>query len=924
MRHIWVISGVFLLAGSVRPVDAQDLGGWLEPPGGWGYVYEANEDQDRDGEFLLDGEDSLDGTWTHSNGSDEWDGSGPGDEFRPDETTPAAPGGAGIVFVAGAAEDGGDAEVLSMVDTGDPRSRGFSDPSNRKMWFCHDTLFDPVDDLTGVLGRGFTMIVRSRLHPDVDPDTPGWQLPDGGVDNDAGQGAAPGYTLRDGGKGGHGFYDAGLDRNFSFTPFGATGYQFPPQVAEGVRPTNILDVGDNTVFHSFWVTVIDDDENDRYDVTVWIDGAEEPAVVFEGIQLGDDTDCDGINHLHMGFHSTPQVGGFQVDYLGYADGASEPVSACGGGFAAEFDPQTGAVELTWSPGGVDSYTILRDGAAIAEGLVPDTTSFTDTSPTRPSATYELVAIRDGAPSPTCPRPSVSVGTVVCPELTCATDRGAGAVTLSWTAPGFVTPASYNILRSGAIAGTAAADATSFTDSPDPGEYTYELEVVSEVADACAKPFCDVRLFGPGVVEVVGDGWDVVSAGGVTQIVTTTDGAKSLYFPAGDKTVSDAGTLAVIVEGLGAGEVEAGRFRVEIQARYEHPVRLRNQTNDSFVDLNLVRTGVSTATDDRGETENVEQVPAPPVDPTLDSASSTIVNTDSTGLLLEEGLNLISIESEGAGTMQLFALRIGLFSDLDARIGETPCPSGLSCAKVEGGAQLTWSSGLPHAYEIERDGDVIATIPMGETRSFVDPGFERGLAVYTLRATDDDTCPEASCTVSAGVPDENGFIRDWLFFGPVDWGCVSTPLSSCDSPGAAGISADHIAGTVGGGRVDQETIRPVEGMEITLAGTSIKPAPRADINPNAPAAGQWFAHIGSADTIDYNSVFGGDPGSDYMVYAVFGVRQERSPVLIRRISGPREARAGVRVGIGQGRVSVRRSPSRATFQIPRTPNTAYTM
>ncbi|MCI0636058.1 MAG: hypothetical protein L0206_19405, partial [Actinobacteria bacterium] len=461
--------------------------------------------------------------------------------------------------------------------------------------------------------------------------------------------------------------------------------------------------------------------------------------------------------------------------MGYADGAFEPVSACGGGFAAAFDPETGNVELTWSPGGVDSYTILRDGTAIAEGLTPPASSFTDTSPTRPAATYELVAISDGAPSPTCPRPSVSVGTVVCPELTCATDRGAGTVTLSWTAPGFLTPASYNILRDGEIAGNAAADATSFTDSPEPGEYTYELEVVSDVADACAKPFCDVRLFGPGVVEVVGDGWDVVSAGGVAQIVTTTDGAKSLYFPAGPKTAGDAGTLAVMVESLGAGEVEAGRFRVEIQARYENPLRARNQSNDSYVDFTLVRTGVSTATDDRAATENVEQVPAPPIDPSLDSASSTIVNTDTTGLLLEEGLNLISIESEGDGAMQLFALRIGLFADLDARIGETPCPSGLSCAKVEGGARLTWSSGSPHAYEVERDGDVIATIPMGDTTSFVDAGFERGLATYTLRATDDASCAESSCTVSSGVPDANGFIRDWLVFGPVDWGCVSTPL-----------------------------------------------------------------------------------------------------------------------------------------------------
>ncbi|MBI4602431.1 MAG: hypothetical protein HY721_10780, partial [Planctomycetes bacterium] len=245
-------------------LSGQDFGGWESPEGGWDYVYEANDGEDVDGE--LAGGGSLDGTWNHQNGSDAWDGSGPGDEFRPDGVTPAAPGGAGSMVVLGAGEGGGDADVLSIVDTGDPRSRGFADPSNRKVWFCHDVSQDGVDGSFS-LRDGFTLLVRSRLHPDVDPAAAGWQLPDGGVDNDAGQGVAPGYTLRDGGKGGHGFYDSGLDRNFSFTPHGTKGYQFPPQVGEGLPPANFLDVGDNTVFHAFWVMILAGAQADRYDVT---------------------------------------------------------------------------------------------------------------------------------------------------------------------------------------------------------------------------------------------------------------------------------------------------------------------------------------------------------------------------------------------------------------------------------------------------------------------------------------------------------------------------------------------------------------------------------------------------------------------------------------------------------------------------------
>jgi hypothetical protein len=94
------------------------------PAGGWDYVFDANAGQDVDGghgSFT-----SLDGTYSHDNGSDSWDGSAPGD-------VDGRPGGAGIF-----ADDDG-SSYLRIQDTGDPRfDDGGGDPSNRKVYFGHD------------------------------------------------------------------------------------------------------------------------------------------------------------------------------------------------------------------------------------------------------------------------------------------------------------------------------------------------------------------------------------------------------------------------------------------------------------------------------------------------------------------------------------------------------------------------------------------------------------------------------------------------------------------------------------------------------------------------------------------------------------------------------------------------------------------
>ena len=62
----------FLLLASALTAGLHAGVAYPEPPGGWTYLYEAND-------LMVGAADSgftsLDGTWSHDNGSDAWDGS---------------------------------------------------------------------------------------------------------------------------------------------------------------------------------------------------------------------------------------------------------------------------------------------------------------------------------------------------------------------------------------------------------------------------------------------------------------------------------------------------------------------------------------------------------------------------------------------------------------------------------------------------------------------------------------------------------------------------------------------------------------------------------------------------------------------------------------------------------------------------------
>ena len=116
-------------------------------------IYRYDGDTDAAGSGGEGAFDALDGTFSHDNGSDEWDGSGFED------------GNAGGVQTI----DG----YLRIQDPGDPRDHGMPDPgSNRKIYLGHDLGADGAADT--FLDDGVILEFRARIPTagpnDVHPD----------------------------------------------------------------------------------------------------------------------------------------------------------------------------------------------------------------------------------------------------------------------------------------------------------------------------------------------------------------------------------------------------------------------------------------------------------------------------------------------------------------------------------------------------------------------------------------------------------------------------------------------------------------------------------------------------------------------------------------------------------------------------------
>jgi hypothetical protein len=249
-------------------------------------------------EYTFNG-DALDDTWDHDNGSDQWDGTGPGE---------GNPGGVALL-----SEDG--ADFLRIQDTGDPRDYDMGDPgSNRKIYLTR---------LTDISLDGLKLEVSLRVATSAPLDD---QHPDGGA------GVAPwpaegiGYHIRDDGKGMVGVSDGVGIISFSLAKAGEIeGIETDALVMNnlvGTEPSGDVDSGDAaTAANSMviddatqWNTFVIDiaaGGAGTHIVTVSANGGA--AESFE-VTTGGGLEAEGP-FIAIGSSGTGGITAFDVDYL---------------------------------------------------------------------------------------------------------------------------------------------------------------------------------------------------------------------------------------------------------------------------------------------------------------------------------------------------------------------------------------------------------------------------------------------------------------------------------------------------------------------------------------------------------------------------------------------------------------------------------
>jgi len=250
--------------------------------------------------YVYDG-DALDDTWNHDNGSDQWDGTGPGE---------GNPGGAAALI-----EDG--VTFLRIQDIGDPRDLGISEPSNRKVY-----LQRPMD--ISLDGARLEFRIRIATSAPLDNQVTGEPWPAEGI----------GYHIRDNGKGMIGIGEAGEAGvgiiSFSLAHPGEAGFE---DVATDVLVMNNLvgteasgdvDTGDAAAAVAMNMIAVDDATQwntftidisaggaGTHIVTVSVNGG--PAESFE-VTIGTDLEND-TSSLLIGSSGTGGVTAFDVDYV---------------------------------------------------------------------------------------------------------------------------------------------------------------------------------------------------------------------------------------------------------------------------------------------------------------------------------------------------------------------------------------------------------------------------------------------------------------------------------------------------------------------------------------------------------------------------------------------------------------------------------
>ena len=289
-------------------------GDFSSPVGGWNYEFNGDVDP-------------ISVEWTHDNGSDAWDES---------DFSSGVPGGAEIL-------DEGIENFLRIQDTGDPRSHGFSDPSNRKFYFIKD-LTNVLSDGYSPLVDGITMNFRARV------PVPGNDLPldehhssDGSKTDWTETG--DGYAIHDGGKGSFSIRDSLSGQLISFAistesvgPGGdySGGEGLTMNRLNGINTSTDVDSNDSSgeenllpieprVWNNFWITIEEDDsDTGTHKVDIYLNGSNTPTTYY--VTSGNGSDAS-YTYIAMGLGATPQSGAIDIDFFNIKEGIEVPTSS---------------------------------------------------------------------------------------------------------------------------------------------------------------------------------------------------------------------------------------------------------------------------------------------------------------------------------------------------------------------------------------------------------------------------------------------------------------------------------------------------------------------------------------------------------------------------------------------------------------------
>lgn len=335
-KNIGVMLSVLVLIAGLAIGSYADRGGWADPPGGWTFVEEWQTVP------LCEN----DPRWDHNNGSDSWS-CGVNDAFfqsldPPVEIGPGQPVDAVVKIEVlageGETEDGvtkvADATVMTLIDLGDPRVLGLSDPSDRKIFFL-GPLHQPGDITEDPFIQGITFCARYKILPIVpDPDI-GASL--AGISDILDEDGFLRYIPEQSDRAhvGIGYFDPADQDNQNILV--GTGYYDEGALSilvndqgdpDGDENIPIVSGIDTTAFHSVWVNAKRDETDPLLiHVKAYADGSLIPveATIRRGASvdrpnpenLQSNAAWAGFQELsfNIGSAGTGAAGAFQYDYL---------------------------------------------------------------------------------------------------------------------------------------------------------------------------------------------------------------------------------------------------------------------------------------------------------------------------------------------------------------------------------------------------------------------------------------------------------------------------------------------------------------------------------------------------------------------------------------------------------------------------------